>query len=120
MPSRGDVLTVQLDPIKGSEQAGTRPAIVVSRNSINHAAIGTNRTTVIVIVPVTDRRNLRRLYPSHVELEKGLGGLTMDSVALCEQVRAITVDRLVRFMGSLPAMQLNAIEEALRITLQLD
>ncbi len=110
---------VNLDPTEGSEQAGTRPVIVLSRNSINHNALGTNRTIVIVVVPTTNRSNLGKLYPSHVELRKGAGGLTMDSVALCEQIRAITVDRLVRYMGTMPATQMNEIEEAIRITLQL-
>jgi len=108
-----------LDPTKGSEQAGTRPIIVVSRDSINHSAVGTNRSIVIVGVPTTDRTNLDELYPSHVELKKGVGGLTMDSVALCEQVRAISVDRLVRYMGTLPPADLTRIEIALRIVLVL-
>lgn len=108
-----------LDPPKGSEQAGTRPVIIVSRDSINHNAIGTNRTIVVVAVPVTDRKNIEELYPSHVPLKKGAGGLTMDSVALCEQVRAISVDRLVQFLGVLPPGDLKRIEDALRIVLQL-
>jgi mRNA interferase MazF len=110
---------VRLNPTEGSEQAGTRPVIVVSRDAINHNAIGTNRSIVIVGVPTTDRENLGTLYPSHVLLPKGTGGLTMDCVALCEQVRAISVDRLLRYMGALPAAYLAAIEEALRTVLLL-
>jgi mRNA interferase MazF len=113
------VLMVRLGPTEGSKQAGTRPVIVVSRNSINQHALGTNRTIVIVGVPTTDASNLKRLYPSHVLLKKGIGGLTMDCVALCEQVRAISADRLIRYMGSLPASYLSQIEDALRITLVL-
>jgi mRNA interferase MazF len=108
-----------LDPPRGSEQAGTRPVIVVSRDSINHYAIGKNRTMVVVAVPTTDRQNIEELYPSHVALSKGSGGLTMDCVALCEQVRAVSVDRLVAYLGVLPPADLRKIEEALRIVLLL-
>jgi mRNA interferase MazF len=108
-----------LDPTKGSEQAGTRPIVIVSRDSINHSALGTNRTVVVVGVPLTDRQNLYQLYPSHVELKKGAGGLTKDSVALCEQVRAVSLDRLVRYMGKLSPSDLRKIEDALRVVLVL-
>ena len=108
-----------LEPTKGSEQAGTRPIIVVSRDSINHSRIGNNRGLLIVGVPTTDLEHIQELYPSHVKLKKGMGGLTKDSVALCEQVRTISVDRLVAYMGVLPAQEFARIEEALRIVLVL-
>jgi mRNA interferase MazF len=108
----------RLDPTEGSEQGGTRPIVIVSRNSINHNAIG-NRSIVVMGVPTTDRENLEELYPSHVELKKGIGGLTKDSVALCEQARAVSVDRLVRYMGKLPLEHLEKIEQALRNVMML-
>jgi mRNA interferase MazF len=110
---------VNLEPTKGSEQGGTRPVIVVSRNSINQNLVGNASGLVIVGVPTTDLSNLSRIYPSHVELKKGMGGLTMDCVALCEQVRSVAVERLVRFMGVLPTKELAQIEEALRVVLML-
>jgi len=109
----------KLDPTKGSEQAGTRPIIVVSRDSINHTRMGNNRGLLVVGVPTTDLDHLDELYPSHVKLRKGTGGLTKDSVALCEQVRAVSGDRLVAYMGVLPPDEMNKIENALRIVLML-
>lgn len=103
----------------GSEHEGPHPIIVISRNSINHCAVGHNRSIVIVGVPTTDRANIEELAPSHVLLKKGDGGLTKDSVALCEQVRAVSVDRLMSFMGKLDAYKLRQIEDALRIVLVL-
>ena len=100
-------------------QAGTRPIIVVSRDSINHNKIGNNRGLLIVGVPTTDAEHLAELYPSHVKLRKGTGGLTKDSVALCEQVGAISVDRLVSYMGGLSPDEMARIENALRIVLML-
>lgn len=103
----------------GSEHQGPHPGIVVSRDSINFNAVGNNRSIVIVIVPTTDRANIEELYPSHVLLKKGDGGLTKDSVALCEQVRSISVDRLIQYMGKLEPAKLKQIEQALRIVLLL-
>ena len=108
-----------LEPTKGSEQGLTRPIIVVSRDSINHIRIGNNKGLLVVGVPTTDLEHVEELYPSHVKLKKGMGGLTKDCVALCEQVRALSVDRLVGYMGVLPPQEFARIEAALRIVLVL-
>jgi len=53
-------------------------------------------------------------------LRKGTTGLTLDSVAMCEQIRAITTDRLGRYVGKLDQQSLKAIEERLKIALDLN
>jgi mRNA interferase MazF len=112
-PVRGDVFGARLDPTEGSEQAGTRPVIVVSRDSINA------NSPVVVVVPVTEAANVKRLYPSHAHLPKHSGGLKMDSVAKAEQIRAIQVSRLVGYYGRLDRESLLRIEDAIKITLAL-
>jgi mRNA interferase MazF len=107
------VFSARLDPTEGSEQAGTRPVVVISRDSINA------NSPVVVIVPVTDTANVKRLYPSHAHLAKGSGGLKMDSVAKAEQIRAIQVSRLVGYYGRLDRDVVARIEEAIKITLAL-
>jgi mRNA interferase MazF len=110
---RGDVYRAVLDPAEGSEQAGTRPAIVVSRDAINA------NSPVVIIVPVTNRANKKHIYPSQVEMKMGEGGLTCDSVALCEQVRAISETRLKNCMGTLSNAGMSRINAALKIALDL-
>lgn len=110
---RGDVYDAKLSPTEGSEQSGTRPVVIVSRDAINA------NSPVIVIVPVTKATNVRRSYPNNVVIEQGNGGLTADSVALGGQVRAIAKSRLLRQRGSLTAVTMQAIDRALRITLDL-
>jgi mRNA interferase MazF len=110
---RGDIFEAKLDPIEGSEQAGSRPVIVVSRNAINDAS------PVVVIVPCTTYRQGRRIYPSQVLLQTPDGGLRVDSVALGEQVRAISKSRLKTRWGTLSAESLERIERALLITMDL-
>ena len=112
-PVRGDVFSARLDPTEGSEQAGTRPVVVLSRDSINA------NSPVVVIVPITDAANVKRFYPSHAQLPKGSGGLKMDSVAKAEQIRAIQVSRFVGYYGRLDRDVVGRIEEAIKIALAL-
>jgi mRNA interferase MazF len=88
--------------------------IIVSREAINQ------NSTVVICVPCTDAANLRHLYPSQVLLKQGTAGLAMDSVAMCEQVRAITVGRLKIRIGRLDRHALNAIDVRLKIALDLE
>jgi mRNA interferase MazF len=73
---RGEIWVADLNPIRGSEQAGTRPVLIFQNNLIN------KYTTTILAIPLTT--NLRRAsLPSCVQISKGEGGLASDSVALC-------------------------------------
>jgi len=85
----------------------------MSRDSINA------NSPVVVIVPVTDAANVKRIYPSHAHFAKGAGGLKMDSVAKAEQIRAIQTSRLVGYYGRLDRDSLARVEEAVKITLAL-
>jgi mRNA interferase MazF len=85
----------------------------MSRDSINA------NSPVVVVVPVTDAANVKRLYPSHAELPEGSGGLKMNSIAKAEQIRAIQVSRLTGYYGRLDKEIMNRLEEAVRITLAL-
>jgi len=93
---RGDVYQASLDPVQGSEQAGSRPVIIVSRDAINKAS------RVVIAVPITGLENCPHVYLSQVVIKSGIGGLGKDSVALGEQVRAITKKRLGKHLGHLP------------------
>lgn len=112
-PRRGDVFLARLDPSEGSEQAGTRPVVVLTRDAIN------SNSPVVVVVPVTDAANPKRMYPSHVWIPKGSAGLRIDSIAKTEQIRAIEVSRFVAYFGKLQDSQILQLEEAIRITLAL-
>lgn len=112
-PQRGEVYLLRLDPTEGSEQAGTRPAVIVSRDAINRAS------PVIVICPLTSARHISRLYPSDVLVKAPEAGLTKDSVVLTGQIRAVAKSRLVQQLGQLRPETMRRIEQALKITLQL-
>lgn len=111
--NRGDVYDARLSPTEGSEQAGTRPVVVVSRDAINRYS------SVVVVVPLTNATNVKRSYPNNVEIPAGVAGLSVNSVALTGQVRAISKTRLLRLRGSLSSDLIREIDAALRITLDL-
>jgi len=110
---RGDVYDTRFDPIEGSEAAGRRPAVIVSRDSFNAAS------PVVIVVPCTTYREGRRVYPSQVLLKAGQGGLASDSLAQTEQVRAVAKSRLVRHRGALPRSAVASLAAALSIVLDL-
>ena len=111
---RGQVYDARLDPVQGSEQGGSRPVVVVSRDSIH------NNSTVALVVPFTTFRPERKLYPSHVLVRAPEGGLTVDSVALTEQARVLSKERLARLRGALEPGTLAQVSRALRIAFDLD
>ncbi len=110
---RGEIYRVRLDPIEGSEQAGTRPAVIVSRDAINRYS------PVVVICPLTGASNVPRLYPSDVLVRAPEGGLKSDSVVLTLQVRAVAKTRLGERLGKLEPATMQAVAQAMRITLDL-
>lgn len=110
---RGDVYDARLSPTEGSEQAGIRPVVIVSRDAINQYS------PVIVIVPFTNAENVTRSFPNNVSVSQPEGGLAVDSVALTGQVRAVAKTRLHRYRGSLTTAAMEKIDRALRITLDL-
>jgi mRNA interferase MazF len=110
---RSEIWVADLQPSQGSEQGGVRPVLVVSRDAINKFSPN------VIAVSITDAANKTKVYPSHVWLASGHGGLTMDSVALCEQVRAISKTRLKRRLGNLSRAEMASIEAALKIALDL-
>lgn len=111
--NRGDVFDARLDPTEGSEQAGIRPVVVISRNAINESS------SIIVVAPLTTATNVKRPYPNNVPIAKGEAGLTANSVVLGGQIRAISKSRLLRKRGELTTSTVQRIDQALRITLNL-
>lgn len=110
---RGEIYLANLDPGSGSEQIGTQPALVVSRDALNEYA------PIVIVVPITGREHKKRLYPTHSEINAGEGGLAKDSVVLCEQVRAISKNRLTKRVGRVSTEMMRKIETALKIAMDL-
>jgi mRNA interferase MazF len=103
------VILVNLDPTVGVEIRNTRPAVVLSNDSINQFS------QLVVVVPLT--KNTARLSPSHVVIPKGVARLTFASKVVTEQIKAVDKQRIVRRLGSLTPAVLAQVERALKNTL---
>ena len=113
---RGEIVTVGLDPARGSEASKTRLAVVVSNDAANATATRLGQG-VITVVPVTS--NTARVYPFQVLLPARQTGLPRDSKAQAEQVRSVAAERIGNRIGQLPAALLTELDQALRIHLSL-
>lgn len=113
---RGEIWSVDLDPARTGEAAKRRPAVIVSNDGANTAAERLGRG-VVAVVPLTS--NIERVYPFQVLVRSDDSGLSTDSKAQAEQVRSISVDRLSRMVGVLPAPLMEELDEALRLHLAL-
>jgi mRNA interferase MazF len=113
---RGEIVTVGLDPARGSEASKTRPAVIVSNDAANATASRLGRG-VITLVPLTS--NTDRVHPFQALLPASLTGLPHDSKAQAEQVRSVAVERVGARIGQLPAALIAEVDQALRVHLSL-
>jgi mRNA interferase MazF len=104
--TRGDVVLCDLNPVVGTEQAGVRPAVVLQIDRANAVSPHT------IIAPFTTKIR-RALLPSHVFVPAGVGGLSQDSVVLCEQIRVIDKRRIIKVLGHLDEPYLQQVAKAL-------
>jgi mRNA interferase MazF len=92
LAKQGEVWDVWLDPVVGREQAGRRPAMVVS---VDELSSGAGEMCTVVPLTRTDRAT-----PMHVRIDPPEGGLSARSFALPENVRSISRVRLARRRGA--------------------
>jgi mRNA interferase MazF len=109
------IFLASLDPTTGSEQAGRRPVLVVSRERLNQLL------PVVNVLPLTSRKSpTRMIYPNEVFIPAGTAGLSADSIVLCYQIRTLDKRRLEQTIGELQDIAIQAaILEALRFQLDM-
>lgn len=113
---RGEVWQVDPEPVRGSGANKQRPAVVVSNDRANATAARLGQG-VVTVVPVTS--NTAKVFPFQVLLSPQPSGLELESKAQAEQVRSVAVQRFSRQIGRVSPEELIAIDEALRLHLDL-
>ena len=113
---RGEIRLVNFDPIRGSEAAKRRPAVVVSNDGANTAA-SSSGAGVVTVVPLTS--NVATVHDFQVLILASESTLNVDSKAQAEQVRAVDVQRLGLALGTLGPATMQQLDTALRIHLNL-
>jgi mRNA interferase MazF len=109
---RGSLVLLELDPVVGHEQRGTRPCVVISDPDV----VADQRFPLLCVVPVTGTPGDGALYPP---LNPGKSGLTKISYALTDHLRSVDKRRVKRVFGRLTQLELDAIEEGLVLFLGL-
>ena len=107
-PKRGDIVRIRLDPIVGSEQAGERPAVVLSPDVINEWC------PVVLVAALTSQKT-ERVYPFEALIEPPEGGLTRRSQVMLMQLRSVDKRRLTGYYGAVSEETMRRIESALKI-----
>lgn len=99
--NRGDIIKLDLDPVKGVEQHGFRPALVISNNFFNKVA------KLLIVMPIT---NTNKGFPLHLPLDDRT---KTTGVILCEHARTIDPTKInVKFIEKAPD---DLVEKAIDI-----
>jgi mRNA interferase MazF len=99
---------VRLNPVEGSEQAGVRPALVLSPDVINA------HSPVILIAAITSQKT-DRVYPFEAAIEPPEGGLSRRSKILLMHLRSVDKRRLTGSYGIIGEETMRRVEDALKI-----
>jgi len=95
MVKKWSLYWASLDPIIGSEQAGTRPVLVISNDMVNEIL------PVVTIIPVSSVKNNSSIYPTEVFLPVEKSMLPKPSVVMAHQIRTISKERLGNLCGNI-------------------
>jgi mRNA interferase MazF len=99
---RGDIVWADLDPVKGREQAGRRPVLVLSHDIFNE------RSGTVIAMALTSQPQSAG-FPLSLELD--IKGLPKKSWLKISQVRTLSVQRIARKLGRVsPEVLDQAIE----------
>jgi mRNA interferase MazF len=102
---QGEIWQVNLNPTQGSEQAGFRPAVIISGNLMNQYL------NVVIVCPLTTKV---KNYKGNVILQpSSKNGLKKTSEILNFHVRSITKDRLKKKIGTVNQLELEQTRKGL-------
>jgi mRNA interferase MazF len=94
---QGEIWYADLNPTKGSEQAGQRPVVVLSGNLLNE------HLNVVIVVPLTTK--IKNYKGNPVLKPSAVNGLKQESEMLIFHIRSVSKDRLVKKIGRIEIAQ---------------
>ena len=110
---RGDIFLANLEPIRGSEQGGIRPVLII-QNDIS------NKHSPVTIIAAITSKIFEKEFPTNVFVSKEDSKLDKDSTILLNQVRTIDNSRLIKRIGSLDNFIMNQVDKSLKVSLSLN
>lgn len=109
VPLAGEIWDAILDPIRGREQAGYRPVLILSNDWFNSM-----NGSIVIAVPITGTEARVRYQ---IEIESGEGGVGKRSTILPEQIRAMDISRLRKRRGKLSPDRLAEVRRMVLVLL---
>lgn len=106
---QGEIWYADLEPVKGSEQSGKRPVVIISGAAMNITL------EVIIVCPLTSV--IKKIKGCVVISKNEINNLKKDSEVLVLQVRTISKSRLSKKIGSITMTQINLIKEGINLYL---
>ena len=107
---QGDIYLADLNPVRGHEQKGMRPVVIISGNTMNE------NLGLMIVCPITSRI---KNYFSCVALKKDkINNLECDSEIVTFQIRTISAERLVKRIGNVEVSQLQRVFDGLNMVLR--
>jgi mRNA interferase MazF len=94
MDYQWNIFWANLNPVKGSEQAGKRPVLVISEEAVNLAL------PIVTVICLTTLKPGRKIYPIEAILNPEESGLSQPGIVMAHQIRAISKERLSEMCGS--------------------
>ena len=110
---RGDIVLAGLEPVKGSEQGGVRPVLVIQNDD------GNKFSPTTIIAPITSKE-FSKEFPTNVAISKQESRLNNDSTVLLNQIRTIDKSRVIKKISSLDFYTMNKVDRAIKVSLALD
>jgi mRNA interferase MazF len=108
-PQRGEVWYARLDPVEGSEQAKTRPVVVMNPTR-------RSRASVRVCVPFVGAHSMHKRLLQCVSVEQSAkNGLTKNCTADAGQIRTLALERFAEHLGVLPLDDVQRIAAAVAV-----
>ena len=108
----GDIYTIDIPPTNGHEQAGPRPAIIVQAPQFE------KQLPTVLIVPLTSQLAAQAFPGTFLIPPDTENGLTMASIVLVFQLRAIDKRRLRRKIGRLSPQHLSQLHQHIKALMQ--
>ena len=106
---RGQIYYADLSPVKGSEQGGLRPVLIIQND------VGNKYSPTTIAAVITTRKTKAKL-PTHIWLNAECG-LPKDSMVELEQLRTLDKTRLLKFEGTVSQEVMKEIDKAIKISL---
>jgi len=109
---RGDIFLADLEPIKGSEQGGVRPVLIL-QNDFH------NKYSPVTIIAAITAKHFTKEFPTNVFLSREDSGLNKDSTIMLNQIRTIDKERIVKKLSSLNGHLMRKVDLAIEASLEL-